>query len=520
MEKTIQNKTKFTEADIHTWTIPRNAFLLPNSSKKKYLQLRPSISETLHDQIWQGQPSKKIISASLQILSDSLPDLISFNSSIVDQAPWERVSDIELTDGTEEAECELYTLINEYFCSIIIPPIFGSQFAESYQLLATDLATINKSFWLLALGLPRWIPIPGLPAASFARKRMLHELTEYFRGISNPSPVHKAQEENGDSDSEAEETDAEASTPLTALNVLLAQHNFPIQARAPIALELLHSIVSEVVPLAFWTLLNLYSSSPHPSTIDFNTKDYDPDEASPLERMVRENRKFAVASQPPSVHPSFPSPPQIVFSQRVPLFNPFVRSCIEESRRIYGSSIGTVRLTESVTISEPDSIIASRGTEAQNWILDTNSYLDLGLSQTLINTSTANFLDAAKYKHGRFLFSSSRLIKTSASHSLIDNLLIGFLAGVVQLWDFAPAPRKSFFEKMQGMAAEASANQGDGDYVERRREEERKKGEEAKWWVPRTRDGFGVMLPRDEVRVRIRRRENLPRTGIEVTGAK
>jgi hypothetical protein len=526
LEDALKNKEAFNEADLHTLTIPRNALLLPRRSKKQILQLRPAISETLQKEIFQGPALTKILSSALDILSDSLPDLISFNSSIVDQAAWERVADIDLTDGTEEAECDLYTLLNEFFCSAIIPPLVGAQFSESYQLLATDLATINQSFWLLALGFPRWIPYPGLPGASYARKRLLHNLGEHLRDILEPVSARKSKksEDDGSVSGSDEETDAETPTPLTALNDLLAQHNVPIQTRAAITLEVLLTICSEAVPLAFWTLLHIYSATPSISTSATEKTELGTDEdLPPLTHVLQETRNWAAATQPPSIHPAFPAPPQITFGSAAPLLQdnsfPYLRSCIQEARRLYNAKITTLKLEKEIAVTET----GIAGTGEQKWKLDKGSYLDVGMSEVLINSSSANHLDVQKYKHDRFIHPTTSLSPSnptlaSSISTLTTPLILVFLSGLTQLWTLTPAPKRTMFEKMQNAASAAAQGGHEESEYKEKKERERKGEKQPVWWIPGTRDGMSVRLPSEDIRVRFRRREGLRRVGLKTAG--
>ena len=90
------------------------------------------------------------------------------------------------------------------------------------------------------------------------------------------------------------------------------------------------------------------------------------------------------------------------------------------------------------------------------------------------------------------------------------------VAGLVQLWNIAPAPKKSFFDQMQeagnqasmGAAALAGEERATVGEAERAREDEKRKG--AKWMFPKAIDGASIKVPRSDVRVRIRRREGLP----------
>lgn len=493
LDQILGNSDSLEEADITRWVTLHNAFGMPNYAKSQHAQLRSSISEKLGSEIFHGQQLKAITLGSLHILSQSLPDLMTFNSSMVDQLPWERVAGIELTDGTDEAECDLFALINEFFCGVIFPPISGSHFAESYQLLGSDLAALNQSYYALACGYPRHFPLPGLPGANLAKKRLSDELYTFFDNLTNP-PAKKVIEDD-ESMSGEEETDAETPTPLSALNEFFSEHNLPMQLRVAVTLQALHGIVSQAVPLAFWTLLHIYSSSALPTDASSEQQI-----STPISKLRQETKTWAAATQPPSVHLMFPSPPEIKFTSQSPLFNPstltYLRSCIFEARRLYSAPVTTAKVTKPIIFTDNTSPGAK-----EEYQLDVGSYIDIGLSQRLINTSGANYLSPEKFDPERFAHSQSPspLLSSYANESeeLVTALLLALIAGVTQLWDIKPAPSKGLWQQMVEAQAEASG------------QEIQKKEIKAVWAIPQAVDGSSVMIPKGDIRVRFRRREGL-----------
>jgi hypothetical protein len=377
LSQVYENWHSLETPDSNRLAVLRNAFILPKPMESTYLELRQGISRVVETEMYAGAADKNLITASLKILTDSLPDFVTFNSSIVDQMQWERVSQVELTEGTSEAECDLFTLLNEFCCNAMLPPIIGAQFTESYQLLATDLATFNQRFWPLALGLPRLSPIQGLPGAALAQKRLLQNFTRLFWELTN-SPVRRVPADD-ESVSGDEDTDADIATPLTKLNELFIKHDLPMEVRASIALYLVQDIYSEVVPLVFWTMLHLYSSK--------SPQDAQTSAESPVQKIKEETKAWAQAIQPPSIHPSFPAPPEIRFASATGAFTsatfPYLRSCINEARRLYNCSVSTYKVTKPLILK--DEGIAGPGGQEQ-WSLDTDSYIDIGLSRTLINS--------------------------------------------------------------------------------------------------------------------------------------
>jgi hypothetical protein len=498
LDQLLKQTDSLEEADLGKWIIIRNAFGLSPQAKAKYLELRPTVSKILEAEIFKGKQMSHLISQTLTTLSQQLPDLITFNSSIVDQMQWERVAVDELTDGTDEVEADLFALINEFFCSAIIPPISGDHLPESYQLLASDLASFNLSFYTLAVGFPRLFPVPKLPGASFARKRLLLHLTTFYSELSNP-PVKKVIRDD-ESMSGEEDTDSEAPTPLTALNTLFELQDVPYEARASITLEVLHRVVSQTVPLAFWTIFHIYS---------FNTQGA---EISPLIRVRGETKDWAEAHQPPSIHPRFPSPPAIAFHSPEKVLSvssfPYLRSCLSEARRLYSSSSATVKVTKSITLIAAES---SRPETEEKWNLDVGSYVDVGLSRTLINSSSADHLFPKDFKPDRYL-NMSPIVKTPSdvSEEFTTALALSLVAGVMQLWNIAAAPKKSIVDTWYEVQAAMPGAEESAKKQINNSDEKPKEKKVGTWVIPKTGDGEYFKVPNGDIKVRIRRREGLP----------
>ncbi|KAJ4311558.1 hypothetical protein N0V94_007886 [Neodidymelliopsis sp. IMI 364377] len=496
-----------------SWAVLRNTFGMPKDSENNYFELQPKIQEVVDAEMFKSQSMQNLASASCKILSDSLPDLVTFNSSIVDQMQWERVATIELIDGTSEAECDFFTLINDFCCNAILGPIAGSQFPESYQLLASDMADLNKYYYALSLGIPRLSPIQGLPTAALAKKRLLQNFRKLFSELTHP-PVRRVPDD--DESTSGEETDADTTTPLATLNELFTKHDVPIAARAAIALELVHDIVADVVPLVFWTLVHIYSSSTWPLA--------QTEQDTPLARIKAETKSWAQAVQPPSIHPLFPAPPEISFSSTSqatsPTSFPLLRSCINEARRLHSSSATIYTLTTPFTLTET----SLRPDVIEQWELPATTHLALGLSRSLINTSPTNHTSPTTFNADRFLSTPpgpAITPPTDTSATYKSALLVSIIAGIIQLWDITPAPKKSFIEKMievrDEVHAGAAALDGDGSKAKRGnsrvvgkegdvKEEEKKKGV---WVLPGEVDGKGYKVPARDVRVRVKRREGL-----------
>lgn len=498
LEQVYSNRGSLQEHRASRWAVLRNTFGMPKDFEEEYFELQPKIEEVVDTEMFKSKSMETLISASCKILSDTLPDLVTFNSSIVDQMQWERVATIELTDGTSEAECDLFSLINDFCCNAILGPIAGVQFPESYQLLASDLADLNKNYYALSLGLPRLSPIRGLPTAALAKKRLIHNFTRLFSELTSP-PVRRVLDD--DESASGEETDADTTTPLATLNALFTEHDVPIAARAAIALDIIHDITAEVVPLVFWTLLHIYSQE------------------TPLTEIKTETQSWARAVQPPSIHPLFPAPPEITYTSpalaTTPTSFPHLRSCINEARRLYTTSSTTHTLTAPITLTTP----SLHPSTSDHWALDTASHLATGLSRTLINSSPTTHPTPTLFNPTRFLTTppGPSILAPSPSTPYKTALLLTLLSGICQLWDLSPAPKKTLLEHLTEVRDEMHAGAAalDGDPKAAKQVAGQAKVKRTGVWVfPRAGDAGRVKVPVGDVRVRVRRREGLGAPGV------
>ncbi|KAF2823634.1 hypothetical protein CC86DRAFT_327439 [Ophiobolus disseminans] len=494
------------------WATMSYAYSTPSKTTDRFFELEKTIDDSIRAEVYK-EATQHLTSATINILSETLPDFITFNSSIVDQMQWERVADVELTDGTTEAECNFFALINEFCCNASLAPLLGAQVTESYQLLATDLTSFNQRYWALALGLPRLSPIQGLPGAALAQKRLIQNLSNLFRELTDP-PVRRVLDD--DESVSGEETDADVLTPIAKLNDLFTQHDLAMAARAAIALQVIHEIVAEVVPLVFWTLTQVASSS--------STSEIKDQSTTPLEIIKQETTQWAQAYQPPSIHPAFPSPPAIAFTSSPdgikPNAFPYLRSCINEARRLYGTPMATYQVTKPFTIQEP----SVRSNEQDLWEIEVGSYIDIGLSQSLINSSPTIFPDPATFRPDRFISQASPPSSITSPNDKTEpyktSLVISIVAGILQMWEISPAPKKSFFEHMQEAREEVSIGAatltGEEKAAKSSQDKERrdKEKKDTKWVLPKAVEGSFVRVPKGDVRVRIRRREGLPKRDV------
>ncbi|KAF2811197.1 uncharacterized protein BDZ99DRAFT_297668 [Mytilinidion resinicola] len=422
---------------------------MPLSAKAEYLKARSVLTNAFKAELVDQNKRQELTKESMGSLQYTLPDLTTFNSSIVDQMPWERVSDLDILEDVEDTiETNLLSLINEFLSPVALNPITGSTLPESNQLLFIDLSTFSTYFYALATGLPRFFPLRGLTPAYLSRNRLLQALTIHHESFSSASASTDA--------------DAEAPTPLSQLDAIMSTHNFPHPARASATLGFLNQLVSSTVPLAFWTLLRIHA---HDST-------------TLLPELLAETKDYAKATQPPPIHPSFPSPTNLTFSTTLASKCPLLTSCVLETLRLYATPSSSKLVTKNLSISEAAEDVVAGGAPT-TWLLKAGDIVDIGASAWLRNTDPRLHLDPKTWKPERFVNSSTTLDE-AIGNLVVDEevmqwaveLVAAFVAGFIQLWVLEP-----------------------------------KGGKEKKWKMPGEKAGSVMAVPRGDIRVRIRKRE-------------
>lgn len=134
--------------------------------------------------------SRKILSR----LQENVPELVSFNESIVDQNVWERTANPRvlpqqggLGAPSSVADVNLFELIRNFVGHIMIPSLVGTDLMAIYPSILDDLWDLEGGSKYLALGLPRWFPIPVLSKANIARWRLLNQIDSFHRVLDGAS---------------------------------------------------------------------------------------------------------------------------------------------------------------------------------------------------------------------------------------------------------------------------------------------------------------------------------------------
>ncbi|KAL2869908.1 cytochrome P450 [Aspergillus lucknowensis] len=89
--------------------------------------------------------------------------------------------------GPTEFEASFFPLVRHFVADIVLPALFGTGFMQKYPDIAADLFQFDSSFGLFLMGLPSWMPVPGLRESAAARDRVKRAMEDLHDAISGRS---------------------------------------------------------------------------------------------------------------------------------------------------------------------------------------------------------------------------------------------------------------------------------------------------------------------------------------------
>ncbi|KAF1813132.1 hypothetical protein P152DRAFT_481273 [Eremomyces bilateralis CBS 781.70] len=308
-------------------TVRRNAFglqKLPDETMERILrELRKAYIQNL-----KGHGEDTLLSKTLGEWSQTLPDLMSFNDSLVDQMPWERASKtlplVEGKENTESADTNLFALIQSFVMHTVLQHLFGVSFPEAVPTLQEDIQMFSNAFLLLSLGLPRWAPIPRVTSAHIARHRMLNQLTSYHLAVAR----YRAGEDEPSSSEWRDVSDVSElveSIHRTMFNNVSPNSSgnatqLAARAAASESLLLIWSISCKLSGIIYWTLFRIVAIE------------------GLADRIRSGSSKVVIATQPPPLMSMYPPPRLNFMVDDVFPTSPLLASSILESFRVYARS--------------------------------------------------------------------------------------------------------------------------------------------------------------------------------------
>ena len=142
----------------------------------------------------QENECSKLISNLLDIIQEDGANLVSFSESMVDENPWERLSNPKVIskEGISKekedrltVEVDIFALIRNFVGLVTLRSLMGTDWADSQSAFMSDLSSFDDGWPSMLMGLPRWLPIPGLSKAYIARRSLCKSLTAFHQAMDN-----------------------------------------------------------------------------------------------------------------------------------------------------------------------------------------------------------------------------------------------------------------------------------------------------------------------------------------------
>ena len=176
--------------DSVRWSLLVNVFGANQRHKRHHLRAHSDAHACLLDQLLPA-PSEMLL-ATVRGIQEHGPNLVSFSDSIVDQSPWERAATTTIYTGSitgdaSSVEVSLFALIKTFVGSVALPSLVGRELLEHYPEILEDIRDLEEGFKYLALGLPRWLPIPSLTKAHTARRKLLDAINSLHDALDQTS---------------------------------------------------------------------------------------------------------------------------------------------------------------------------------------------------------------------------------------------------------------------------------------------------------------------------------------------
>ncbi|EKG15891.1 Cytochrome P450 [Macrophomina phaseolina MS6] len=292
-------------------------------------------------------------------LKELVPDLVTFNESYVDQQAWERASltmVVEEADGQKDlSESSFAMLIRDFVGHIINNTFAGTAFMDEYPAFNETLQTFESKMSLLATGLPRWVPIPGLPAGYIARRALLTNLSSLEKSYER--------ELGGEDIISTEEDVGDFSAAFTASKRFFAENNVPPAVHPHAHLYMIWALNAASRDLVFWMMIHILAE---PGLVD---------------RIREEVRGYARAYQPDNDFGIMEPPRLNIDLDGLQTKCPLLLSCYMETVRLYNMSWSVSKARQDMVITD-----TSTGGIAARYVVRKGEFVDV--SNGLLNTDS------------------------------------------------------------------------------------------------------------------------------------
>ncbi|KAL4898399.1 cytochrome P450 [Aspergillus ambiguus] len=374
----------------------------------------------------------------VQLLQREVANFVTFCWSPVDQTPWERSSAVVLADRGDKPTCEasLFALIRGFVGHITTTTLMGRAILEAFPSLLDDVWALDNRFPLLAMGLPRWLPIPGLSAACAGRDRILEALAAYQKAFVD-------MEDGIEGDVKLRDFD-DVSEPMKQRIRMSKNMGLSAKDSAPGHLSLFWAMNGNSPNVAFWHLLRLYTN---PNLLDEVRQEISP---------------YVKAWRPTREETGFPIPEAPKISMD---FEAMFRNChlfkasFYETMRMDSAGLSFRELTSDLIIAESKADAAVAGlSEPRSFYV--NKGESIAVPHGVLHNDPRYFSNPDQFDPLRFIVTDPETGSQRAElHTIYpfgggasgckgrvfaEREILAFVAAIISMWNIEPADGKDF----------------------------------------------------------------------------
>ncbi|WEW61804.1 hypothetical protein PRK78_007300 [Emydomyces testavorans] len=411
-------------------------------------------------------------------VQQAMPNLLSFSPSVVDQSTWERLSGVSIKHEGSEPICEvnLFALVRNFVGTISTSVIMGSAFTEAFPYALNELWTFDECFNAMLLGIPRWVPFPGLVSSYAARRRLLLALKTFHNAFAATEIGIDPGFDWRDMDDVSEVIKARARPFIEA--------GYTPEQAASEHLCLFWTMNMTTNTLIFWNLVHILSDS------DLH------------EKIVEEIKAYSNASRPDWRESGFniPEPPRLNLSlEGLVSACPLLKATYYEVLRLHFTLLSYLKLKKDVTLVEPTEAALHTVHPLTTYRCDAGSYI--AIPHFVHNLNPECFPEPDKFYPQRFLAQDSEeaLDASDEAPSLEHEKLIPSESISLKIHDIWPnelsymlSCSREFAERQALVFTAAFLMMWD---IQR--------ADGKPWEVPRHKNGSATHVPKKDIRVRM-----------------
>ena len=191
----VSQASSSVEYDSLSWAFLSRAFRLDDNCKQSFFDIQGALASLSASSPEYTETPSLCLNAFIALFEQNAPFLITFSSSLVDQLPWERATGLEvssdsyspLSSSDNSVKASFPALIKNFTGHVLLKGLLGSDLMELYPGICSDLNDLELNYKWMLLGVPRWVPIPGLLAAHIARRRLELGLSGFHQALDRAS---------------------------------------------------------------------------------------------------------------------------------------------------------------------------------------------------------------------------------------------------------------------------------------------------------------------------------------------